>query len=504
MPPRAPEPRDAPAWNILVRAFLLATGACYAAAEIWLVYASCDFHGDDILSLLLLQSKGFWAAVLTPIDVHFVPLQRVLTYAIYALAPMSFGLAVVTLALVHIAGSVYLWAILRSFGLRLGADFLTWFYVTSPLSFPLLKWWSSGAHRFPYLFCCFAAVYHYLAFRKKGSPWHLALLALFSIGAMGFYSKGFLVPVTLGAVELAVCIQRRQLLPKRAVVALLVSGALAGAVFAASRPLFPNEWGSLRLEARAVMKFMGTGVERAALGPFLPLSPLLPRKPPVGSPPLLVDDDAPLIPVAWAAWSAIVLVSCLAQWRNAAIWAIAVGLVAANAGSMAVSAKAYMLETLILLHPRFGLEVLWIPVLFGGIVLANGEGRGGPRSAAWAVVAAISFVCVWPAMAYWKIESNYTVSSTAGRTSRTYLSNVRQDLARLAPAVDSGEIGFVNALVGKPALVFRRVRTSELLSLFGVQARYGGPGPLYEIGEDGRIVEAAPNRSGRGASVPAP
>lgn len=479
------------------------TGVWYAAAEIWLVSANCDFYGDDITSLLLLKSEGFWAAVLTPIDVHFVPLQRALTYAIHAIAPMSFTLAVATLALFHVAGSVYLWSTLRSFGLRLEADFLTWFYVTSPLSFPLFKWWSAGAHRFPYLFFCFGAVYHYLAFRRDGALRHFALLAIFSTAGIGFYSKGFLIPFTLAAVELAVSIQRRQLLPKRSAIALMVSAALAGAVFAASRPLFQNQWGSLRLEAWAVARFVGTGIERGAVGPLLPLSPLLQRKPPVDSPPLLVDGEAPLIPVAWAVWSAIILATCFVQWRNAAIWAIAVGLLAVNTGSMAISAKASMLETLILLHPRFGLEVLWIPLMFGGIILANRRSRGSVRPSVWAVAAALSFACVWPSLAYWKIESDWAEGSTVSRASRAYLTNLREDLARLAPAVESGAIAFADTFVGKSSLVFRRVRTSEFLPLFGVEARYGSPGPLYEIGEDGRIVEAAPRHRGGDGSVPA-
>lgn len=501
---RRREMKPSPGRMLLSRAALLATGGAFLLAEVWFAYAHADFFGDDVTALLLRNSKGYWNAVFTPIDVHFVPLQRALTYAVHDVSPMGFGTAVLVLAAFYAAGCGYFWLILRSFGLRRGADLLTWLYVTSPLSFPQFQWWSSGAHRLPYLFCCFGALYHYLAFRRSRSSLHLGLFLVLSIAGIGFYTKGFLIPVALLAIEIAVCIDRWERPPVRCAVALLVSLALAGFVFLLSRPLFPARRGSLRLDVSAVSRFAEAGVQRTALAPLLPLSALTEDRGEGQSRPRLVDPEAPLIPLAWSFWGVVLVASSLGRLRNAGIWAVGVGLVAINAGSIAVSAKAHILGTLIFLVPRFGLETLWIPLLFGGIVLANRSSPPEPRSGRWAVGAAAGlFLCAWPLLSYWKTQRYWTVSSHSSRTSHAYLGNVRAGLARLSPEIETGAVGFADRLVGKPALVVGRVRTSEFLPLFGVRARYGLPAPLYEIDEEGRIVrvELGRRRNGRAGAV---
>ena len=110
------------AWERLTRRLAWATLALLVAYTAWYLLRYSDFNNDDLDNFMFMRSTGFWQFVLTPTNVHYVPLHRLLTWLVYHLDPMNFAVAVAVLMAFHLGTLVYLARSLHLLGLGLRAD----------------------------------------------------------------------------------------------------------------------------------------------------------------------------------------------------------------------------------------------------------------------------------------------------------------------------------------------------------------------------------------------
>lgn len=169
--------------------------ACAVGYTAWYILRHHDFSNDDLDNFLLARRSGFLEYVLTPTDVHFVPLHRLLSWVVYYAAPMDFSLAVAVLMAFHVGALVYLYLTLRLLGARDAGKLLACVYSASALIVFGLIWWAHAQHRAPYVLLDLCAVYHYLAWLRSKKPLHLAIAAGAFVLAFGAYEKAVFIPV---------------------------------------------------------------------------------------------------------------------------------------------------------------------------------------------------------------------------------------------------------------------------------------------------------------------
>jgi hypothetical protein len=183
------------AWERLTRRLAWATLALLVAYTAWYLLRYSDFNNDDLDNFMFMRSTGFWQFVLTPTNVHYVPLHRLLTWLVYHLDPMNFAVAVAVLMAFHLGTLVYLARSLHLLGLGRSSGLLVCAYAASSLVMFGLVWWAHAEHRAPYVFLDMCAVYHYLAWLRKPRPFHLVAATLAFVLAFGFYEKAVLIPL---------------------------------------------------------------------------------------------------------------------------------------------------------------------------------------------------------------------------------------------------------------------------------------------------------------------
>lgn len=184
------------------------------------------FQGDDIVGLYFARQLPFRQYLATPIDVHFVPLHRLVTYAVGRLAPANFTVAVTFLLACHLLAVFFLyWALEHLRPSWVNAVFASW-YATHVYIGVLFTWWTSGLHRLPYILGLSIALYGYAQYRWRPRARSFACVIGGYVASLGFFEKGVLVPLVLAGVE--VCLwQEASRRTRRALVPLyIVLGAI--------------------------------------------------------------------------------------------------------------------------------------------------------------------------------------------------------------------------------------------------------------------------------------
>ena len=187
-------------WSRLTRRVATVTAAFLVACTMWYLLRHSDFTNDDLDNFVLMQHTGFWQFVLTPTDVHYVPMHRLLTWLVYHIAPMRFSVALAVLMIFHVGTLIYLGCSLRLLKVGQASGPLVCGYAASSLIVFGLGWWAHAEHRVPYVFLDMCAVYHYMAWlgsRRRSNLW---IAALAFVLAFGFYEKAVLIPLHMLAV----------------------------------------------------------------------------------------------------------------------------------------------------------------------------------------------------------------------------------------------------------------------------------------------------------------
>lgn len=214
---------DAPV--VALGAFTLIACAVFASFLLVTSYRRAYFFGDDFIALWVARSMPLGRFILEPLNEHMVPLHRVIAYFSDAIWPMNFGFALLVLFAFYALGAIYLYRILHfveggleetsdaRFGsserlfergvlLRTKASwFLLAAYCSNVYLGSLYQWWTAGLHRLPYIAFSIMAIYYYLRYRADRRRRWVAACAICSIAALGFFTKGVLIPVYLLALE---------------------------------------------------------------------------------------------------------------------------------------------------------------------------------------------------------------------------------------------------------------------------------------------------------------
>lgn len=454
------------------------------------VRGHAHFHGDDYIAFHDALTQPIWEYLLTPIDVHYLPLHRLATWLIYRIAPLNFDVALGVMCVFHLLG---LWMLYRSLELigpsRLNAP-LTVLCGTNFYLAVLLLWWTSGIARFPCIFLSLTAIYHYLRFRQSGSLRRLGVVVPCLVGASAFFSKGLLVPGFLGALELAFFPETPRRDFARNVAAIAVAGGIAVAYRLLSDVVISGALQSPPLHWRdqvAALQMASMTLHQGVFG-------------------LLVSH--PLSIGNWLVvglWLTFFLASLVAARFNAVVWLLALVTLAVNFLIITLSPRM-RLGPLIVTWERYYFDVMFLIVLFVAILVRRmvpSVLNSNSRAARVAVASAWFGVLV----SAWLSQQSFLPILESPRYNelpfvRTYANNLKADLAELRRN-NAGTLAFANGFVPRPVLemgVMTLGAYSKFLPVFdsGVRVFPGGK-CLYVVQADGRI--ASPPEGCRSPSV---
>lgn len=187
------------------RAFTWAVWCCIGIGGLLQAhYARLHSHfiADDYDHFIQASVLPLGQLLVTPIDIHYVPLHKLFSALIVYCAPLNFDLALVVLLAFHLLAAVLLYQLLTLFSNSRGNLLIVLLYACNPFVLDLLMWWSSGIHRLPYICLSLLSLYGYVLYRKSQRVGPLVLSVLAFLVAFGFYSKALLIPIYIMAIEL--------------------------------------------------------------------------------------------------------------------------------------------------------------------------------------------------------------------------------------------------------------------------------------------------------------
>ncbi|RDI99451.1 hypothetical protein DVT68_00895 [Dyella solisilvae] len=510
----AADPRRLEGWAIWS---LVALFVAYYAIYI---LRHCDFNNDDLDNFLLMRRMALWPFLLTPTDVHFVPGHRLLTWLVYHLAPMNFGVAVAVLMAFHVGTLVYLNRICRLLALERGGQVIVGLYAVSCLVAFGLIWWAHAQHRAPYVFLGMVAVFHYLAWLRRGGRSHIAIAAICTVLAMAFYEKAVLIPVhmlvfgwltrerpwgrdalRLAAPPLALLcvsalyvvlyirlnqpgladqvIQIRSL--KMAVLAQYINQPAELEKLRAMRPLLLR-WHLFLLSCRTELEFL-----KQMLGAVTGLSSEGNRDLPLGG----------LGPRGWLALCLAGAFASFSVWKFPRTWVVLLGLplvLALDFAPIAFSSRGTLLGFQTAHFERFLYEEWHIVALFAVawwhcVLSTNPEFKNG-RLAWSAALAGVAAYGVINAVNLHATGHSQWSMLWFMNQSHDYAHNLRAGLS----SIDESRPSFVNSDVPKCMSLLQLVKdTRTLLPLYRPDARFDAPDAAYRVAPDGRIVGLSAN-----------
>jgi len=330
---------------------LLAVGVVFTAALVRLVDATTHYFGEDFALLLSVARDSVWKYVWMPQDVHIVPLQHVLKWLVQQAAPLNYRLALAVMVGFHAATLVYLAAIMNALGRSRANAPLVLLYAASPYLLGPLLWWSAGSMRFPYIFFAVAAVHHYLRFRQRHSRRQLAAVLLCVAFAIGFFTKGYLVPAYLLGVELA-------LLPATPVGERRRNLALGAGLLVAVLLLYAVTTHFVPLRADFALDW-----DRFVRFQTLSLRLLL-------APRIFFSGAEPWNAAVWGvAWISLLAYSVFRAPSSVLAWLAGAGAVVLNLVAVGASERVRGWGVVVAIEPRQYTELWFLVVIFVGLAL---------------------------------------------------------------------------------------------------------------------------------------
>lgn len=464
-------------------AFAFAAATVFALAAAAVAGGNSHFFRDDFAGFFLARSQPFWRILATPIDVHFVPLHRLVNQLVYSLAPLDFDVALAVLVAFHALAVATLYATLRALKDAPSNTVLVFLYATNVYLGVLFLWWTAGLHRLPYVALALVTLYHYLAYRRTARARSVVVAWLCFVAALGFYTKAALIPAVMLGME--ICLLREtapgQLRKNGRVIAAFVATSALYVLLA--RSLIASQFSQLHLEPGFLLEFELRSFAVLAAGVFGDVS-----RPWV----------APANFIFMGAWLAFAAYTIARAPWNAVVWAVAITLVALNFGVVAVSQRTVRYGLSLAATPRYYFELMFIVVLFVAMALHNLPARSpiaalarhpGRRLAMTLVASGMLLALAVVSFAHFESLLE-TRRYRRNRDAKVFVDNLRADLDALRRR-PQGEFAFVDGLVpsyltGKSADHVRRY--SKFLGIFGFEARFDpAASTLYAITEQGEV-----------------
>ncbi|MCF8167931.1 MAG: hypothetical protein K9J77_04870, partial [Rhodoferax sp.] len=162
------------------------------------------FIDDDYEHFVNARAIDFLSFVTARVDnIHLAPVHKLLSYLIAQSSPISFPTAVALVSVLHLIAAAVLFATLQT--MRPGAYNLhiSVFFSLATTLMEQTTWWSSAAHRLPYVIFSLLALLFFLRHLQSGRLRDWAASGGAFLLALGAYSKAVLLPFLLLAVVLA-------------------------------------------------------------------------------------------------------------------------------------------------------------------------------------------------------------------------------------------------------------------------------------------------------------
>jgi hypothetical protein len=456
--------------------------AVYAGSVVRLASRNSHFLDDDLLHFLQVPDTPLWAYLLTPIDLHFAPLHRLLTFVICRAAPLDFDLALAVLVGFHLAAAIYLFHVLRLLVDDGTGDVLFVIYGVNVYLFAAMVWWSAGAHRFPYILAIAACTFHYLRFRSGRSRLHWALVMIFMTFGLGFYEKAVLIPAYLLAIEF--CLRRR------------ASGRFALGnfigIFTASLPTL-----CAFVLARHFLHAEQQGLQ-FDLGRLLDVQVIAFTRTSQGLLTLLGPQSSSLRLVNAAFWLALFGWSALSRPRTAIAWFCAAAWISMNFTALALSERAVRFGPVAANPPRYYFELMFPLVVFAALVIRefatgattcrrSGPGLGGFRKPLIASILVL-YACLSYAQAASWVDERYAMH----RRQKEFIDNFTAGAEALRSAgitrIDIVDLRVPRFIVGG---FTGPVRYEEFAGLLGLEVARPAA-RRFRVSETGEILPLKP------------
>lgn len=469
---------DDAAWGTLTRRIVIVTMAVLVAYTAWYLLRYSDFSNDDLDFLVIMKHSTFWHFVLTPIDVHVVPLHQLLSWLVYHISPMNFAVAVATLMVFHVGTLVYLGRSLQLLGAGQAGGLILCAYAACSLIIFGMVWWAHAEHRVPYVFCDVCVVYHFLAWLKDGRRFHLWIAAVAFVTAFGFYEKAVFIPMHMLVIGY-LSDEARFRAQLRRVIWPPVLFALGSAVFVLAYLHFmpPGVHASPSQAIRADMEFMKV-LFSGATGLSVELV-----------------HDVPIHGMS-SRLAGVVLLGCAAAtwsfWRGRGSWKILVAMlvvVLLDNLPIAMSNRVALFGLSIAHQYRFPYEELQLLVLFAGLWCARvalPDASEVRRRAAW--LAGFLVVLIYAGVnAHSERDNRQYPMGTLWimNQSHVYLRHLRRGLTQVtepSPIFQNDKLPQYLAFYG------RTPDTRTLLPLFIPDVRFDDHAkPRFEVLQNGRI-----------------
>jgi hypothetical protein len=439
------------------------------------------FIADDVVQFWFARTLPVTKFMMTPIDVHFVPVHRLFSLFVYRLAPLRFEAGLATLLVLHAITLATLYRIARAFVPRAVALLLVTVYGLHPNLAPLLMWWTSGLHRLGCVCFVSVALLAYLEHRRTSSKGWLFVLPAATLTACGMYSKGALIPLYLALLELnlVACKPLNRPAGKRWPAFVVVSLGVAGYLLA-WRYVTSDQVNVVNHDASFLVELAIYGVRVFAPTVF-------------GS---WLDGNPLALWGSMALWFVIIGGTCVLSRRSALAWASFVVAVGVNMALIGASgARAKFIGYALLLVDRYYVECAFLLVPFAAIAFATAF--EGPRfealsRARWA--GALAAAAVLLGLIGLSIASSRSFSRSrrlhyaSYDFARRYTNNLRTSVARL-PASRRKHLSLRDSQVPIELVPMSQVATmaSDLLTLMGEHPVPSADG-AYEVRSTGVIV----------------
>jgi hypothetical protein len=455
--------------------------AVHTAALVYGASSSATFVGDDIIDFWRASTLPLLDFVLTPNDLHFVPLHRIVARISFEMAPLDHRLGLGVLLGFHVATLVLVYRIATLLVRRSAAAFLVCVYGLHPCLGSLFLWWTSGLHRLGCICFVTAALYSYLRYREEGRRSFLIAVAACSLGAVGFYEKGLLIPVYMAALELSLlaCEPEKRPQGKRWLAYLVTGVALCGYLIAWRR-VTPPDFQGVNRDAGFLLSFVAEGVRHFAPTTFgLWLEP---------------EWRTLILPAYF--WIPPIAATLVLAPRTVVPWLGLLATLAANMAVLGASSRSRALGYALLLADRYYFENAFLVVPFAAIAVAAAlESRRFEKIAARRGASVLGAGLAATALVLLALQANTTaqrirtVLYVEPRAMNAYMTTLRATLADI-PEKDRHPILLRDSPLPRAMIGIDHPtnHTAVLLTLLGEEVKLTRR-PSYAVAPTGKIYQ---------------
>lgn len=450
----------------------------------WITLDEGTFRDDDFLGGHIALNHSLTESLLVPIDLHVVPLYRLVVGVLWRVAFSRYEVFALTLLAMHAAGLYVLYRLLRGWLDAHSSAWLLCLYAANAYVIVPLLWFSSGMHRFPFLLASLTSLLCYRNYRHSGRVAPLLGATLGCLAATLSYGKGPLSLLTLVGLELCLVEPATRRAGDQIVGPLRRWGGLVVvAVPTVAATVFLRDYQAAHSAGLHFDSGTLFAVERLCMNMLVHLPFAAPTHPQVSSAWIV-------LPVV-----ALLVVSGLANRRVARIWLVFIGVLAANLAVLAISHRGASFGAAVCGIPRYRFELLHL--VFLAVALALREvGDASPRMrlarprARLLLASAVLVLTVQHAL------SMPALARGVERRGREYVDHLKSGLAQ-AVEERGGSISLRDANTPRRAMgpTFTQLpRLSDWVFLLGYPVRFGAAHPDYRVDVDGRLVPLRPQR----------